>query len=121
MWTYHQTSGHLQLNDTLVGFGYSGHGPGLNNSDMQYVRGVGPACQGTYTIGPPKNPVDHLGPLAMPLIPTNQEQMHGRADFFIHGDNAAADHTASDGCLIFDHNIRAAIAASTDHQLTVVE
>ena len=111
MFTYQQTTGHLD-GDGVAGAGYSGHGAGLNNPAMEAVHGVGPIPAGRYRIGPPKDPVDHLGPLAMPLTPIDGNDAHGRSAFFLHGDNAEANHTASDGCVIMGPTIRAAVNAA---------
>jgi hypothetical protein len=45
--------------------------------------------------------------------------MFGRFGFFMHGDNQLANHTASDGCIIMSHDIRALVAASPDNSLVV--
>lgn len=120
-WTYHQKTGHLRApNGSLAGSGYSGHGAGLNNPEMQDDRGIGPIPVGLYSIGPARRPVDHLGPLAMPLAPDPDNEMHGRSAFFIHGDNASGNHSASDGCIILNHSIRQMIDISTDGDLEVV-
>jgi hypothetical protein len=108
-WTYQQSTGRLSRNGALVGACYSGHGEGLNNPAMQDVRGVGPIPQGSYTVGPPKTPIDHLGPLAMPLSPHPDNEMFGRSAIFMHGDNPAMDHTASDGCVVAGPVIRNAV------------
>lgn len=120
-WTYSQSTGVLRnAAGARVATGYSGHGPGLDNPQMQNAKGVGPLPQGSYTIGAPKDPPDHLGVLAMPLTPDAQNVMFGRSAFFIHGDNAAMNFTASDGCIILDHATRQAIHDSADHLLQVV-
>jgi hypothetical protein len=124
MWTYKQTTGRFvsdpSASTAISATGYSGHGDGMNNPQMQAVKGQGPLPLGSYTIGDPLDPPDHLGPLAMPLTPDVGNCMFGRSAFFIHGDNPALDHTASDGCVILDHPTRAAIAASADRRLRVI-
>lgn len=119
-WTYQQSTGRLSHDGALVATGYSGHGPGLNNPAEEAVQGVGPIPAGAYVIGPPKNPIDHLGPIAMPLIPGLNNRAHGRSAFFMHGDNAEANHTASDGCIIMPPQVRTAVRDSGDHALTVI-
>lgn len=118
-WTYKQSSGQLLHNGQLVATGYSGHGEGLNNPAMQDVVGVGPIPAGAYLIGAPKNPIDHLGPIAMPLTPTAGNDADGRSAFFMHGDNASADHSASDGCIIMPPQVRGLVRDSGDHALEV--
>jgi hypothetical protein len=119
MWQFMQTSGNFMHDGVLVAQGYSGHGAGMNNPRMQSIEDIGVLPRGIYTIGDPKDPPDFLGPLAMPLTPDPTNQMFGRGSFFIHGDNAQMNHTASDGCIILAHDIRQMIADSTDRQLTV--
>ncbi len=99
---------------------YSGHGPGLNNPAMEAVSNVGPIPAGLWRVGDPLNPPDHLGPLAMPLAPAPGTDPKGRVALFIHGDNAAMNHTASDGCVILPHNVRATVAGGADRDLIVV-
>lgn len=121
--TYSQTSGTMYRNGTAISKGYSGRGAGVNNPGMQNVPMVGPCPQGKYTIGfahtEPK-----LGPVAMRLAPDPANEMFGRAGFFIHGDNAELDHSASEGCLIFNLSTRTGISAAVDegdNQLEVTE
>lgn len=118
---YSQSTGTITHNGEPFGTGYSGHGQGLNNSDMQNVRGVGPLPQGFYTIQPPTvHP--KLGPVAMELLPYSTNTMFLRDGFFIHGDTAAMNHTASDGCIVLNHDVRVSIAESVlagDNKLEV--
>ena len=120
-WIYVQKIGALSRDGNPVGTGYSGNTAGLNNPDMQDKIGIGPIPRGRYTIGPPHQPVGHLGPDALPLYPEDSAQMFGRCGFFIHGDNTDMNHTASDGCIILGPSIRKAIADSGDIVLVVVE
>lgn len=121
-WTYSQSTGQMFNPDgSLLATGYAGHGPGVNNPAMQYVSGIGPLCQGTYTIGAPIDPPDHLGVLAMPLTPTPDTDTQGRFAFHIHGDfEGDTNREASEGCIILDHDSRATINASDDKVLVVV-
>jgi hypothetical protein len=120
---YSQTTGEFTQDGQPLGTGYSGNGEGLNNAAMQQVHGVGPIPQGTYTIGPPHADAE-VGPVAMALLPAAGNAMFNRGDFLIHGDNAALDHTASEGCIVLPHDVRVMIAAAVlagDDQLTVTE
>jgi hypothetical protein len=119
-WSYAQKTGALRHNGTPVATGYSGNTTGLNNPDEQDRIGVGPPPRGDYTVGPPHRPIDHLGPLALPLFPATTNEMHGRCGFFIHGDNARMNHTASNGCIILDRASRQAIVNSRDNKLVIV-
>lgn len=119
--TYQQSSGLFTLNgQTFVG--YSGHGAGVNAPSMQSVKNVGPIPQGEYTIEPPHaDPV--VGPVAMRLVPDASNEMFGRGDFLIHGDNQTMNRTASEGCIILPHSARVEIGMAVldgDDRLTVV-
>jgi hypothetical protein len=106
---------------------YSGGGPEnlefyRNNPVEQEIRFLGPLPQGQYTISP-AHTVPHLGPIVMALTPAPTNQMYGRSGFFIHGDNAEQNFTASDGCIVCGPQIRQQIAdlvLSGEDQLTVI-
>ena len=121
MWIYRQSTGRLLDPAGLVkATGYSGHGDGLNNPALECDAGVGPIPAGLWTIGEPKTPPDHLGPLAMPLTLTRGDA-HGRSAFFIHGDFPSdASELASRGCIVLSYPVRAAINASSDRGLKVI-
>lgn len=102
---YSQSTGVMTYDGDEMGVGYSGNGDGLNNPDMQEVQGIGPIPQGLYAIQDPETH-GRLGPVAMELLPSMGTVMFGRSGFFIHGDNAEMDHTASEGCIILGHDIR---------------
>lgn len=119
MWTWKITSGTLlNQNAIVVGHGYAGHGEGLNNPALCNVPDVGPLPCGKYKIGQPMHD-DHVGVFALPLMPDPSNKMFGRSAFFIHGDNPALNHTASDGCIILSRAIRQDIAGSADDDLVV--
>ena len=119
-WTYVIESGRFYRRSRFFATGWSGHSAGKNNPAMVSVHGVGPIPPGRYTIGDPKEPPDHLGPLAMPLTPHPSNNMHGRGGFFIHGANPAHPELSSDGCLIFGYDDRRVIADDDDTDLIVV-
>lgn len=120
MWTYQQSTGKITYADgTFLATGYAGNGSALNNPDMQDVQMHGPLPQGRYAIGKPyDNP--HTGKFTMNLEPSPENKMFGRSLFRIHGDTAAMNHTASDGCIILGPAYRHAIADSKDDQLQVI-
>lgn len=118
-WFYSQSTGELSRDGLHVGAGYSGIGAGLNNPAMQAEHDVGPIPTGGWIIGAPLDPPDHLGPIAMPLTPAAGNAAFGRSAFFMHGDNHAANHTASNGCIIMGPAIRRAVRDSGDRGLTV--
>lgn len=120
-WTYSQGTHTLtDSSGTVVSTGgYAGNGAGLNNPAMQNVQNIGPLPQGTYTIGPQyKNP--NTGVATMNLTPAATNNMFGRSLFRIHGDNAAQNNSASEGCIIQNRNVRDQIYNSGDTTLIVV-
>jgi Protein of unknown function (DUF2778) len=119
-WRYVQKTGAFSRGGVAVAVGYSGNTAGFDNPDMQTRIGVGPIPCGNYTIGPPHQPVNHLGPLALPLIPAPTNEMFDRMGFFIHGDNSKMNHSASSGCIVLDHAARRRIVDSGDTALVVV-
>lgn len=86
--------------------GYAGTEDGRNNPDADQQEGVGPLPRGTYTVGPSFMHA-HAGPGTRRLTPDPSNDMHGRAGFLIHGDNAR--HDASNGCIIAPPDCRRAI------------
>jgi RHS repeat-associated protein len=124
-WEYSQSTGDLTYVDnntagrTYVATGYSGHGDGVNNPDMQDVQNVGPIPEGTWTIGGQYNH-SRLGNHVMNLTPATGTDTYGRSLFRIHGDNARGDQSASEGCIILSRDIRDRIADSGDNELRVV-
>lgn len=122
-WTFSQSTGKLAENGVYAGTGYSGNGAGFNNAAMQNVPDVGPLPQGTYTIGPfADDPV--VGLFAAALTPAPENEMYGRAGFFIHGmdeeDAVDGTHTSSHGCIVLGRPIRQMVADSGDAELEVV-
>ena len=120
--TYQQSTGRFSRNGNLIGIGYSGHGPGVNNPAMEGVVGVGPIPAGAWTIGPAHFD-GPLGPVVMNLDPVAPFDALGRSAFRIHGDNDHLNHTASDGCIILGPDYRKQIAvavAGGDNSLTVM-
>ena len=118
-WSYSQKSGEMtDPRGVVVEVGYSG-APGFVNRPIAERReDEGPLPTGSYTILPA---IDHenLGPVAMPLEPAPENEMHGRSGFYIHGDNAAADESASMGCIILSRDTRDMIDASDIRDLVV--
>ena len=105
---------------TIAGRGYSGNGADLDNPVDQGVIGHGPIPQGEWLIGTfADRPV--VGEFAAPLMPCAGNAMDGRqGGFFIHGDNPAENHSASDGCIVLARGLRELISSSGDVALTVV-
>lgn len=118
-WIYNSANGNLSRNGQLVGTGYSGHGDGLDNPAYDGVHNVGPIPTGDWTIGDFFDDPEGKGPVVAHLNPSPLTDTHNRSGFMIHGDNPAMNHSASDGCLIFNRDIRQQIAESGDTDLVV--
>jgi type VI secretion system (T6SS) effector TldE1-like protein len=120
MYTYHQSTGLLARNGATVLTCYAGHGAGVNNPAMQNQHDIGPLPQGRYVM---TALVDspHTGLATIILDPHPANQMFGRSGFRIHGDNSAANRTASNGCIIAGHAPdRTGIWHSGDRDLEVI-
>lgn len=97
---------------------YSGHGSGLNNPDMEAVHNVGPIPRGEWEVIEWVDNYENKGSCVARLAPVGFDP-HGRSGFLCHGDNSAANHTASDGCIVAPHDARQAWRDSGDMSLTV--
>ncbi len=117
MYRYNQKTGDIFLDDTYLGSGYSGHGEGKNNHEMQAVPNVGPIPIGKYYIDKAFDQIPGKGPCVMHLWPLKATEDFGRSGFMIHGDNAT--HDASEGCIIQNRAIRTQIAMGTERLLEV--
>ncbi len=129
IWVYQQSTGlmiHIDAAGNIDGaeIGYAGEGAGLNNPSAQGQEGIGPLPQGNYTIGPQQNNVTNNGTNlygSMRLAPNPGTDLLGRTGgFLIHGDNAAQNNSASNGCPVFPRTFRNQIGNSADPALTVV-
>jgi len=119
MWSYNVQYGTVTHDENFEGVGYSGNGDGLNNPAMEDKMDIGPIPRGLYRI---EGFFDDLekGPVVTHLDPDPSNEMYGRSGFMIHGDNQSMNHSASDGCIILDRDIREAIRDSEDMELTVI-
>ena len=120
-WVFASLSGEfISPANVMFGHGYAGNGKGLNNPKMEDVHNVGPIPRGVYSIGAFFNSPGDKGPLVCELTPCEGTNTFGRSGFMIHGDTPAANHTASEGCIVAPRFIREAIAASKVRILRVV-
>jgi RHS repeat-associated protein len=109
---YSQSAGSLICTDSITGqiylncTGYSGRGGGINDPLAQIIESYGPIPRGTYIIG---EDTRRRGPLTFPLYPAPFNNMFGRTEFLIHGDNSRNDRTASEGCIIANRRCREGI------------
>lgn len=104
----------------LVATGYAGAPGFVNDPDADHLRNKGPLPRGLYLIQ--LRPHQRFAPPALYLAPWPETEMHGRSGFWIHGDNARLNRSASSGCIILDRNARARIRAliHVDDTLEVV-
>jgi Protein of unknown function (DUF2778) len=127
VWTYHSDTGILEHNGAEVGQGYSGHAPngkgnapdGINNPALESDPDVGPIPRGAYSIGEFFNDPEK-GPIVACLSPASETNTFGRSGFMLHGDNIEDNESASLGCIIMPHDVRAQVEASGDTDLQVV-
>lgn len=111
--TFQITTGKVWIDSTLQPqTAYSGHGHGLDNPGDESVRAEGPTPEGLWSINPWESYHPHLGAWVSHLTPVSVPNTYGRSAFFIHGDNAQMNHTASDGCIIMDATLRGAVRQS---------
>lgn len=119
MITYQVTTGLLRIGPKSFQ-GYSGHGAGLNNPAMETVVGVGPIPIGSWGIRHwVLTSYEDKGPLVAILYPIGHDA-HKRSGFLVHGDNPFMNHTASDGCIIQNHDAREAWEKSGEMFFEVV-
>jgi RHS repeat-associated protein len=95
--------------DYVAVLAYSGHGIGLNNPSMQNIQNVGPITQGSFTFGREQDYVtarNHKLKNAMIIKPLPGTYTFGRGGYMFHGDNAAANRSGSEGCIVTDKDTR---------------
>jgi hypothetical protein len=120
MWIYLSRSGALldsrrDVKDRL----YAGRGEGMNNPDMQHVKGIGPLPEGLYTIEAPHDSAT-TGPYTLRLAPHLGNEMFGRASFAVHGASKSHPAESSHGCIIAGPQRRQMLWESGDRLLKVV-
>jgi hypothetical protein len=127
-YVYHQRTGRFELQggsggDRLIAFGYAGHADGVNVPEKEHERGIGPIPAGTYVLqrrhNHPrfKDPCWYLDPIGATI--EKLEEL-GRGQFFIHGDNAKRNQSASTGCIVLSLLARMDIERSGGRTLVVV-
>lgn len=88
--------------------GYAGASPYVNRPDMDNVAKLGPLPKGSYDMR-----VDSHPRFSEPSIRLTQTAgyTYDRSGFWIHGDNAKLDRSASSGCIVLNKVTRRAIAS----------
>lgn len=120
---YNSASGAFFLADSqngraLVGHGYSGAAGFANKQSEEAKVAKGPIPRGMWRLGAAFRHV-RLGEVAIPIHPLEGTNTFGRTAFYIHGDNRAANGTASSGCIILPRDARDFIARSGVRTLEV--
>ena len=124
-WNFESSSGKMfDPTGGLISTGYAGgncgkNPEGINNPAMEDQKCIGPLPKGLYTFD---DMIDHpkLGTYAIPLIPDPANEMYGRGSFFVHGDNADMNRSASEGCIIMPRGVRLTMAHSSSNVLEVI-
>jgi len=127
MYTFSQSSGDLRDSGNVIqpcglkiASGYSGFGPGKNNSEMQNVPDVGPIPRGKWLIADKPFDSPEHGPFCLRLTPAPGTETYGRSGFLIYGDSLVHPGEASKGCICVPHSARVAINAGSDKELMVI-
>jgi hypothetical protein len=101
---------------------YAGKGPtsatGYNNPEMEHIQCGGPLPCGFYDVKAPVDNPKTTGPFSLAL--SAWRPLYGRDGFFIHGDNAHINKTASDGCIVMPLAFRSTVWESGIHVLAVL-
>lgn len=119
-WIYHQVNGAIWHNDQFAGVGYSGHGEGKNNPEMQQIHDIGPIPKGRWKLVEFVPHMPGLGLDVIALLPRDGTETFGRSGFYWHGDNSKHPGEASHGCIVSGLDVRVKAWESGDHDLEVV-
>ena len=117
VWSYSIAGGLLQCDTMIMGVGYSGRRPFLNDPASTAKQGQGPIPLGHWRMGQPYNH-PNLGPCSIPLYPVTYTGT--RSAFFIHGDNSQGNQSASRGCIVMNRPSRDRLAQSIKAGNTVL-
>lgn len=132
MLTYQVKTGILQANGAIIGKGYSGHGEGINNPDMEMDADIGPLPRGDWELkliaDDNGNPIDYKGKKApvFHVIPCSGTETFGRSGFLMHGHMSGEivgnpeTEKSSLGCLVQEHATRVQVMISTDKRLRAI-
>ena len=104
-WAANDADGEPLGGDLLLdATGYSGSPEGLNDHGLEWKRDVGPIPTGWWDVGPAYD--GRLGKPQFDLTPEHDYAAYYRDSFRIHADNASHDFSASEGCPVFDLDVR---------------
>jgi hypothetical protein len=117
---YHSATGKIEGIPNLPNAtGYSGHGAGLNNPNLERIKGIGPIPRGKWRIVRWEDHHGELGPQVAILEPDGWDA-YDRSLFRIHGDNSLGNYSASNGCISASRAVRDAWRASGEMKFEVV-
>ena len=86
-------------NCPIIGVGFSGNQFHFNQPIFESLSKQGPLPENRYKLHYQETHPT-LGPHVFRLEPIDNSPMFGRDEFYIHGDNPAANHTSSEGCIV---------------------
>jgi len=88
----------------LIGVGYAGAPGCVNDPLSDHIRSRGPLPKAQYLLFERFHA--RFARPAYRLEPCVGSVMHGRSDFWVHGDNSALDQSASTGCIVLGRSAR---------------
>ncbi|WP_374413001.1 tlde1 domain-containing protein [Novosphingobium colocasiae] len=113
MFTYEQGSGRFVFGRRsaarLIAVCYAGAPGFVNDPATDHLRGKGPLPKGRYVIRETPHSRFHKPAFYLAPVPDAAAGdagfdplywLHGRSDFWVHGDNALLNRTASHGCIV---------------------
>ena len=93
----------------VVATGYAGRGEHINSPAAEHLVGQGPPPRGIWALDPARTH-KALGPYSIGMRWLTEQNGKaipgGRSGFYIHGDNARGNRTASSGCVVLPPDIR---------------
>ncbi len=117
---YRITSGEFFYNSLLLDTGYSGYPPYKNIPSAVHLMGLGPIPYGDWSFGFTSHNETHMGPIAIPILPSVGTNTYGRGGFYAHGESISNPGFASHGCIILKRETREHIINNIDKRLQVI-
>lgn len=124
MTSFQVGKGLIWIDGRKIGPAYSGAPGAVNDESRASEKDTGPIPVGIWTIGKPVDkltPGDELGPFCLPLTPDPGTRTFGRSGFWVHGDNASHNQSASHGCIVAARAVREQIDADPDRRIFVTD
>lgn len=106
---YEQSSGQFAIVngdfECPLDTGAAGREDGLNNPQMERVRGIGPLPRGQYLMRVVAHSRFAAPAIQLTFAPETRMETYGRSGFYIHGG------TKSEGCILLQRPTRVIVAA----------